>query len=138
MHFRSASDGGNAHITRTRTRLQRSLDAIDLLVSRAGVRNQASGLWHHDLVADGDIAPQVRVPDFSNMYAVSALLDGRILLQPAHLFVGIVPPIAHLDVPGDLHRTSRAGAYFNVAGAGVDVQVNRPGYVERAFKGALG
>src|SRR5690242_8857380 len=121
-------------------RVHGAVNAIHRHGARAGVSPQPGIRGNRHLVSDGDAAAQFRVLHLADANHVSILLDGRMRLDGAHTFLG-APRTEDAFAPtnGAAHHDRRcaAGAYLDIPGAGLDVEIDGTFNIERAVERAL-
>src|SRR5260370_7175782 len=124
MGVDAGTDSGNLQASGAGAGLGRCRDGGALLVSRAGCRAQLGAGRNHDVVADRNVAAQVRIVNVADSDVISALLDGRIAFQLLHSVFRGAHPVAGADVSGDTHLAGAAGANVEGAGTAFDLHVH--------------
>src|SRR5260370_20747140 len=138
MGVDAGTDSGNLQASGAGAGLGRCRDGGALLVSRAGCRAQLGAGRNHDVVADRNVAAQVRIVNVADSDVISALLDGRIAFQLLHSVFRRSHPVAGADVSGDAHLAGAAGANVDAAGTGFALQVHGAIDLQGAFESAFG
>src|ERR1700732_5481673 len=116
---------GNLEFSRTGIDLQRTGDTFHALIAGAAVRSQLRLRRDSDFVADRNIMAQMGIIDMTDANIIPALLNGRIVLQPFHLTLGVSEPLGRLNMSGYLSLVGIAGVDLDTTRSGGHIKVHR-------------
>ncbi len=129
------TDGGNLQASGAGADFERTSNPLHSLVAGAALDTQVGLRWNHHYVADGNVVPQFRIVDVADTDIVAALLDGRVRLQPLDLLLDVsCKPFRSSDVSRYLYLARIAGAHFDTARAGGQIQMHRPGHLQSTLE----
>src|SRR6185437_4544713 len=93
----------------------------------------------HQVVADGDSAPQVGIVNMSNSHIVPTLLNRRVTNDPLdHFFRCPEPAVVRLHVAAHVNFTRISWTYINRTRSGFDLQIDSASHFQRPLETAVG
>src|SRR6266496_861807 len=133
----SRSDVIDFQTARSGVGFDRASNARNIFTARTARSPQLGAGWNFYLVADGDVASELRIVDVADTNVVSALLDGRIAFDLLNTLLGVSTaehPFARINAASDFDLVGTPRANVDGAGTGFHLQVYSSGHIQRAIE----